>query len=138
MTPEQVHLVESSFTSLGPRSSELARLFYLRLFDAEPSLHTMFSESPAEQEALFATELAALVRSITRYDAFVTRTRELGARHVSYGVTYAHYDTAGAVLLEALADTLGADFTEELRDAWRLAFDLVAETMMQGAADAAT
>ena len=129
-------MVQASFAKLGPRTPDLAARFYERLFDAAPSLRTMFSEDPAVQKSLFVSELAVVVQAISRFDAFVARARDLGVRHDRYGVTYVHYEIAGRALLEALADTLGPAFTDELRDAWRLAFDLVAETMMQGAADA--
>ena len=129
-------MVRASFAELGPRAPDLAARFYERLFDAAPSLRTMFSDEPAVQEALFVSELAVVVQAISRFDAFVARARDLGARHDRYGVTYEHYEIAGRALLEALAETLGPAFTDELRDAWRLAFDLVAETMMQGGADA--
>ena len=128
-------MVQASYVELGPHTADLAERFYERLFAAAPSLRTMFSEDPAVQKSLFASELAVIVQSISHFDAFVARTRHLGARHETYGVTYLHYEIAGRALLEALADTLGPAFTDELRDAWRLAFDLVAETMMQGAAD---
>jgi hemoglobin-like flavoprotein len=136
VTPEQVAMVRSSFAELGPRTGYLAAQFYERLFEHTPSLRTMFSRDPAVQESVFVAELGVIVTSISRFDAFVALARDLGARHEAYGVTYVHYETAGRVLLEALADTLGPAFTGEMRDAWRLAFDLVAETMMQGAADA--
>lgn len=129
-------MVQASFAELGRRAPDLAERFYERLFDADPSLRTMFSEDPAVQKSLFAAELAVVVQAISRFEAFVARARDLGARHDRYGVTYVHYEIAGRALLEALADTLGPGFTDELHDAWRLAFDLVAETMMQGAADA--
>ena len=136
MTPEQVAMVQSSFAQLGPGTTELAARFYGRLFEVAPSFRSLFSENPAIQEAVFLSELAVLVDSIPRFDAFIARTRRLGASHAAYGVTYAHYETVGLVLLEALADTLGSEFTDEVRSAWRLAYDLMAETMMQGAADA--
>lgn len=129
-------MVAASFAELGPKASALAVRFYERLFEVAPSLRTMFSEDPVVQESLFVTELAVIVSSISRFDAFVARARDLGARHAAYGVTYLDYETVARVLPEALADTLGSAFTDELQEAWRLAFDLVAETMMQGAADA--
>ncbi len=135
MTPEQLTMVQSSFATLGPHTATLAAQFYGRLFEVAPSIRTMFSEDPV-QEALFVSELAVIVECISQFDAFVARTRRLGARHAEYGVTYQHYDAMGRVLLETLATTLGPTFTDELHDAWRLAFDLIAETMMQGAADA--
>ncbi len=129
-------MVQASFAELGPHTPDLAARFYERLFAAAPALRTMFSEDPAVQKSLFVSELGVIVRSISRFDAFVARARDLGARHDGYGVTYVDYEIAGRALLEALADTLGPAFTDELHDAWRLAFDLVAETMMQGAAEA--
>lgn len=129
-------MVQASFAELGPRAPDLAARFYEHLFEAAPPLRTMFSENPVVLRSLFASELAVVVQAISQFDGFVARARDLGARHDRYGVTYVHYEIAGRALLEALADTLGPGFTDELRDAWRLAFDLVAETMMQGAADA--
>jgi len=135
VTPEQVEMLQLSLAELGPRTSELAECFYARLYESVPSCRSMFSQDPADQEALFASELTMIVASISQFDAFVPRTQRLGARHAKYGVTYEHYRMAGLALLAALADTLGPAYSVELRDAWRFAFDLMAETMMQGAAD---
>ena len=137
VTPEQVALVQRSFSELGPRTRDLAARFYEILFEVDPSLRSMFSADPLDQESLFRSELAMIVRSIPQFEAFVARTRRLGKRHAEYGVTYAQYEIAGRALLSALEDTLGSGFTEEMRDAWRLGFDLMAETMMQGAAEVA-
>jgi len=129
-------MVAASFAELGPKTGALAERFYERLFEVAPSFRTIFSQDPEVQESLFVTELAVIVNSISRFETFVARARDLGARHAAYGVTYLHYETVGRVLMEALGDTLGPAFTDELQEAWRLAFDLVAETMMQGAAEA--
>ena len=136
MTPEQVAMVQSSFAQLNPQRPELAARFYERLFEVAPSIRAMFSQDPGVQEAIFVSELAVIVDSISQFDTFVQRTRRLGASHAEYGVAHGHYETMGFVLREVLAEALGPAFTDELHDAWRLAFDLVAETMMQGAADA--
>jgi hemoglobin-like flavoprotein len=129
-------MVQSSFDVLGPRISDLATTFYQGLFADCPSARGMFTAERATQEQLFVTELGTIVNSISQFDSFVDRTRGLGARHAGFGVTHLHYQIAGQALMDALVAVLGAEFTDELSDAWRLAFDLVAETMMQGAADA--
>jgi hemoglobin-like flavoprotein len=128
-------MLRASFAELRPHVGDLAARFYDRLFERTPALRSIFSVDPAIQESVFVTELAVIVDSISRFDGFAARTRELGVRHATYGVTYEHYVTAGEALLAALGDTLGPMFTAELREAWRLGFDLMAETMMQGAAD---
>jgi nitric oxide dioxygenase len=63
-------------------------------------------------------------------------TRALGARHVGYGVRAADYQTVGDSLIAALAGTLGEEFDATTREAWVLAFNIVAETMLEGAASA--
>jgi hemoglobin-like flavoprotein len=71
-----------------------------------------------------------------RLDELLTHTRALGARHAGYGVRAAHYQTLGDALLAALAAALGDDFDAPTREAWALAYNLVAETMLEGAATA--
>ena len=44
--------------------------------------------------------------------------------------------TSGAALLDALADVLGDGFDAPTRQVWALAYNLVAETMLEGAASA--
>lgn len=62
----------------------------------------------------------------------------LGARHSGYGARAADYQTLGGALLAALAATLGDEpgdgFDMATRQAWELADNLVAETMLEGAA----
>ena len=59
--------------------------------------------------------------------------RELGRRHVDYGVQDAHYDTVGSALLWALEQGLGALFTLEVKQAWTETYVLLAGMMKQGA-----
>jgi hemoglobin-like flavoprotein len=44
------------------------------------------------------------------------------------------YKTVGAALFEAVAAALGEGFDEPTREAWTIAYNLVAETMLEGAA----
>jgi hemoglobin-like flavoprotein len=55
--------------------------------------------------------------------------RQLGARHVDYGVLPEHYETVGQALLDTLAQGLGPAFTGEVEEAWREAYMLIADTM---------
>jgi hemoglobin-like flavoprotein len=71
-----------------------------------------------------------------RLGGLLTHTRALGARHVGYGVRAADYQTAGDALFAALAAVLGDGFDAQTREAWMLAYNVVAETMLEGAAAA--
>jgi hemoglobin-like flavoprotein len=133
MTPEQIAAVERTYAEVAGRGA-LSERFYAHLFELDPSVRPLFTTDPAVQRAKFEDELGEIVRSITNLDDFVARVVDLGRRHVAYGVRTSHYGTVGTALLDALADTLGNDFTLEVRLAWAQAYDLVAETMMRGAA----
>ena len=87
----------------------------------------------AEQQVRFAEKLTEIVQALPRLDELLGHTRGLGARHVGYGVRVADYRTVGSALLDALAVVLGDEFDAPMREAWTVAYNLVAETMLEGA-----
>ena len=131
MTPRQIEIVEATLDALD--LADLAADFYRRALGAEPELARMFTTDWAVQEARFATELDAIVRLIRSYDEFVAAGRALGARHRGYGVVAAHYRLMGETLMAALAHALGHAWDADVAEAWQLAYNLTAETMMSGA-----
>jgi hemoglobin-like flavoprotein len=136
MTPEQITLVQSSFQRLGPQLPAMATRFYQELFARDPGLRPLFTIPIPEQEVKFAAQLTEIVRAMPRLDELLVHTRALGARHVAYGVRAADYQTLGNALLAALEAVLGDSFDAPTREAWALAYNLVAETMLEGAAAA--
>jgi hemoglobin-like flavoprotein len=136
MTPEQITLVQTSFHRRGPQLPAMATRFYQELFARDPGLRPLFTTPLPEQEARFTQKLTEIVRAMPRLDELLTHTRALGARHAGYGVRAADYQTLGNALLAALAATLGDSFDPSTREAWTLAYNLVAETMLEGAAAA--
>jgi nitric oxide dioxygenase len=136
MTPEQIVAVERTLVAAEPALDAIVADFYRRLFAADPALEKMFTTDPAEQRAKFAAELEEIMLVIRQHDRFLRRARALGARHAAYGVRAAHYRAVGAALLGALAAGLDQAWTGEVEEAWRLAYNLTAEAMMAGAADA--
>ena len=134
MTPEQIALVQSSFASVGPRLPDLGAHFYRELFTRDPALRALFNTDLAEQQIRFVEKLTEIVRAIPHLDELLLHTRDLGANHVGYGVRVADYSTAGNVLLDTFAVVLGDEFDGPTREAWALAYNLVAEIMLEGAA----
>jgi hemoglobin-like flavoprotein len=136
MTPEQIRLVQSSFQQIGPHLPAMTTRFYQELFDKDPTVRPMFTTDMAEQKVRFAEKLTEIVGAISDLDELLAQTRALGARHAGYGVRASHYRTLGAALLDALASVLCDRFDPPTREAWVLAYNLVAETMLEGAAAA--
>ena len=136
MTPEQITLVQSSFQRLGPDLPALTARFYQEVFQRNPSLRPLFPSDLTELRVKFAQKLTEIVRAMPRLGELLTHTRALGARHAGYGVRAVDYQTVGDSLIAALAGVLGEEFDAETREAWVLAFSIVAETMLEGAAAA--
>jgi hemoglobin-like flavoprotein len=134
MSPEQIALVEVTLQEVRPRLDDVAVQFYERLAAASPDVATLFSGGPAAQRRKFITELDAICLAIRNHAAFLARARRLGRLHRDLGVRSRHYVVAEPALLGALAEALGASWSPEVAQAWRLAYRLTAETMM--AADA--
>ncbi len=131
MTPEQIEAVEATMAVLAPALDDLAADVYARLDRLAPETAELFTGDPAAQRQKFAAELETIVRAIRHHDAFLERASRLGRQHVHYGVRPVHYELVGAALFEALAAALGATWTEATAEAWRLAYRLTAEAMMQ-------
>ncbi len=136
MTPDQIALVQSSFDLVSLQLPDLATRFYQELFRRDPGLRPLFTTDMEEQKIRFTVKLTEIVYAIPRLDELLTHTRALGARHAGYGVHAVDYETVGAALLAALAAILGASFDDQTRQAWAMAYSLVAETMLDGAAAA--
>ena len=120
MTPGQITLVEATVAEIDLEA--VAADFYRRATEGDPSLAAMFTTDPAVQR----------VRTLDRFEPAV---RALGVRHRAYGVRVGHYRIMGAALLEALGAALGSAWTTEAAEAWALAYNLTAETMLSGAMD---
>lgn len=134
MTPEQITLVQSSFERMRPDLPSLANVFYEELFQRDPALRSMFPEDMTAQKVRFSDKLTEIVGAIPRLPDLLAHTLALGARHAGYGARADDYKTVGAALIEAIAAALGDDFDEPTREAWTIAYNLVAETMLEGAA----
>lgn len=132
MSPEQLDLLQASMVDLPDQTAVAGRFFDL-LERADPSTRALFHHRP-ETDRKFAAELGQLIGCLDDLDRLEARARSLGARHRAYGVTSRHYALAGEALVGAVVEQLGPRSSPAVVAAWRAAFDLIAETMMDGAA----
>jgi hemoglobin-like flavoprotein len=131
MTPEQIALVQTSFAQILPIKERAVQLVYDRLFELDPSLRALFKDDMARQRSMLAIAIATLVQGLSTPDTIIPAVREMGRRHVGYGVRPEHYATVGEALLWALGQGLGEDFTPDTRAAWAEAYRLIASTMIE-------
>jgi hemoglobin-like flavoprotein len=129
MTPEQKQLVRASFAKLAPIADDAAALFYQRLFTLDPKLKALFTHDMKEQGRKLMTMIGTAVAQLDKVEALLPVLRDLGKRHVGYGVRDSDYDTVATALLWTLEQGLGADFTPALKDAWTACYGVLAGEM---------
>jgi hemoglobin-like flavoprotein len=127
-----LHALETSFDLVAPHGDELMDEFYARLFAAAPGVRPLFPDDMQRQKTMLLGALVLLRKSLRNLDAIVPKLRELGARHVAYGARPEHYPVVGAVLIASMAAVAGDEWKPEHESA----FEIVAATMIEGAAQA--
>jgi len=133
VTPRQVELVQESFTKVMPIAPAAAQMFYEKLFEIDPSLKLLFKGDMKEQGRMLMMMIAGAVRGLSNPPALIPVLKDLGARHVGYGVRDHHYDTVGNALIWRLQAGQHQDFTDEMGEDWVEAYKLLAGVMQQGA-----
>ena len=129
MTPRQVELVQTSFQKVVPIAGTAADLFYDRLFEVTPALRPMFPADLAEQKVKLMAMLGTAVTNLHQLGTVLPAIKEMGKRHVGYGVKPEHYALVGGALLWTLEKGLGADFTSEVKAAWTETYTSLAGVM---------
>ena len=138
MTPRQIALVQGSWKDVLAVPETAAQLFYLQLFDLDPSLRPMFKGELREQGRKLIAMMSVAVNGLARLETLLPVIEALGRRHAGYGVRDEHYATVAAALLWALEQGLGGRFTADVKDAWTAAYGVLAFTMQRAARQEAT
>ena len=134
MTLDQKQLVQKTWEKVLPISESAATQFYSRLFELDPSTRPLFAHSNMpEQRKKLMNVIGMAVNGLDTLDKLIPAVRNLGRRHVSYGVTHEQYSSVGSALIWTLEQGLGTDFTPEVREAWTSVYALLADTMKNAA-----
>jgi hemoglobin-like flavoprotein len=128
LTANQILSVQRTFGLAAVKSDEVARTFYNRLFEIDPSLRRLFKEDMTDQERKLMQTLSVAVGSLNHLEQIVPIVQELGKRHVNYGVKKEDYAKVGEALLWTLEKELGELFTPDVKEAWTEVYTLLAET----------
>ncbi len=137
MTPDQIALVQNSFRQLWPIRETASSLFYARLFELDPALRQLFPADLSEQRSKLMQMLSVVIGALPFIDGLTPTIENLGRRHARYGVRAEHFDTVGEALLWTLRDCLGVSFTDQVEQAWVLAYGHLTESMLRGMAQPA-
>jgi nitric oxide dioxygenase len=133
MTPDQITLVQDSFSKVAPISEQAAQLFYSRLFEIAPEVKPLFHGDMGEQRRKLMATLAVVVNGLSNLPSILPAASALAKKHVGYGVTAAHYGVVGQALLWTLERGLGPAWTPATNAAWTAAYTTLSGFMIEEA-----
>jgi len=138
MTPQQAHIVHMTWRSVLPVGGTFAELFYGRLFAVDPELKKLFRDDIVEQGRNLTAMLSVAAANVGKPERITLALRNLGKRHVAYGVKPKDFANFEDALLFALEHALIDVFTPEVKAAWRAAYALVSGAMLEAFTPSAT
>jgi hemoglobin-like flavoprotein len=133
ITVRQAELVQSTFRIVQPMAATTAELFYKKLFEIDASTAVLFKGDIKQQGQKFMQVLAVAVGGLSNMSTLVPIVKQLGVRHVGYGIQAEHYDSVRAALLWTLARVLQDAYTDDVREAWATAYAMLAGVMKEAA-----
>jgi hemoglobin-like flavoprotein len=131
--PAEQQLVRASFAKVAMMPEVAAALFYERLFTINPSLRSLFGHDMRIQGIKLMATLAIIVYNLHQPGETLSAIRDLGKRHVEYGVKLADYDAVRDALMWTLEQVFAEELTPEVRNAWAVCYQELAGEMTSAA-----
>lgn len=144
MTPAQLRLLQRSYAKIEPMADQFGAIFYARLFTIAPEIRPLFRTDLKAQQSKFMKVIKEVVQLYLRAIVSLPVTAQASGRavlpgafwsgklHAAYGVRMEDYAIMKSALVWALDKTLGADATDEVKEAWSAAYDIVVNAMEEG------
>jgi hemoglobin-like flavoprotein len=129
ITSREKELVVQSFLKLSADIDRTAATFYQHLFDTLPDARPLFAGTDMqEQGRILMRMLDTLVEILPDQDVIAEHMTTLGKRHQGYGVQRTHFKSFGEALVWTVEVVLGENYTSEIGDAWRKAYQVLTDT----------
>ncbi|VUD64459.1 Flavohemoprotein [Thalassocella blandensis] len=128
-----IEIIKSTVPVLEVHANAITEHFYPLLFDLHPEVIPYFNQTNQGK----GTQPKALANAVVAYGANIDQLGNLSEavkkivhKHTSLGILPAHYDVVGACLIQAIKEVLGGGATEEVLNAWSLAYSQLAEILI--------
>jgi hemoglobin-like flavoprotein len=129
MTEDDIAMVQQSWHTIEPVKRITAELFYVKLFELDPTLRLLFSDDLQLRAQRFIQLMDATVRGLGRADVLMPAIRELGIRHPRFGESDLHHGNIATALFWTLQKGLRDDFTPQVQSAWIKTYGVLSQTL---------
>ena len=133
ITEAQKELIKGTVPVLKEHGVVLTSHFYKRMFTHNPELKHIFNmgnQQNARQQTALATAVLAYAEHIENPSVLLAAVKHIGQKHSSLHIRPEHYQIVGKHLLASIQEVLGDAATDELIEAWRVAYFQLADLMI--------
>lgn len=134
LTADQIAIIKSTVPIIREHGTVVTTTFYANMLAAHPELKNYFSlrnQQTGAQQAALANSVLAAAMHIENLGAISAAFEKVCHKHVSLFILPEHYPIVGKYLIGAFEQILGAAFTPEIREAWTIAYGLLADIFVQ-------
>mmetsp|Transcript_36930 Transcript_36930/g.86549 ORF Transcript_36930/g.86549 Transcript_36930/m.86549 type:complete len:1416 (-) Transcript_36930:112-4359(-) len=152
LTADQVKVIQSTWRSVEKLGAEkVGVLLFQNIFDAAPEAAGLFPFGRAQgfdpkgdlsRNTALVTHAVGVVNTVATAVGMLDNLpklgpvlKDLGAKHVKYGVKAEHYPIVGGAFLKTLEMGLGEAYTPEVTAAYTAMWKIVAKTMQDDEED---
>lgn len=132
MTTDQKALIAATVPILKEHGVLLTTHFYKRLFAFNPELKNIFNvgnQHSGKQQNALAFAVLAYAENIEDPSVLLPVLERIEHKHVSLDIRPEHYAIVGYHLLASIKEVLGDTATDELMEAWEIAYTQLADIM---------
>lgn len=122
LSKEQKRLIRDSFTTIEPAADLVARLFYMKSVDLDPSVKEAIKAPSRVQRRKFMAGMKVAMISLDRLQSLKPILKLLAAQKRQDGVTQDHYATFRKAWVWTLEQSLEGRFPREASEAWTALF----------------
>ncbi|MET1015022.1 MAG: NO-inducible flavohemoprotein, partial [Paenisporosarcina sp.] len=134
LSSQTINIVKSTAPVLATHGTQITTVFYKNLFTAHPELLNIFNhanQKQGRQQAALANTVYAAAQHIDNLGVILPVVKQIAHKHRSLAIKAEHYPIVGEHLLEAIKEVLGDAATDDIIQAWREAYGIIADVFIQ-------
>jgi nitric oxide dioxygenase len=123
-------IIKSTVPVLEAHGELITSRFYQMMFEAHPELKNIFNQTHQklkDQPRALANAVYAAAANIDHLEDILPAIQVVFHKHRSIGIKPEHYPIVGKFLLLAIKDVLGDAATDEIIDAWKQTYGVLAD-----------
>jgi nitric oxide dioxygenase len=138
LSEKTIEIIKSTVPVLEQYGEQITKHFYQMMLSNHPELLNIFNQThqkQGKQPKALAASVYAAAQHIDNLEAILPVVKRIAHKHRSLGIKPEHYPIVGKHLLLAIKDVLGDAATDQIIEAWKEAYGVIADVFIQVEAD---